>query len=88
MNAGRMYLEGLEGRARKRLPPDFARRVLEDARVRQRRRRMGRTIAATAAICLGLTVAIHLMRSALTERQNLEQWARAIKQIATVEESI
>jgi hypothetical protein len=75
-------------RAGRLLPPDFSRRVLEDARAQHQRSQRNRLTVITAAVCIAVVLASHWILKSRTDRQNLEQWSKAAQQIAALEKTI
>jgi hypothetical protein len=86
-----LYLEHQRRYARTQLPPDFAQRVIEEAR-----RNAGvaglavrlRLIAITGALCVMAAVSMHWIQMQYTQQQNLQTWATTAEQIRVLEESI
>jgi hypothetical protein len=86
-----LFVEQQRHYARTQLPPDFARRVIEDAR-----RNAGvaglavrlRLVAITGALCVMAAVSMHWIQLQYTQQQNLQTWATTAEQIRVLEESI
>jgi hypothetical protein len=86
-----LYAEHQRRYARTQLPPDFAQRVIEEAR-----RNAGvaglavrlRLIAITGALCVMAAVSMHWLQMQYTQQQNLQTWATTAEQIRVLEESI
>jgi hypothetical protein len=86
-----LYVEHQRRYARTQLPPDFAQRVIEEAR-----RNAGvaglavrlRLIAITGALCVMAAVSMHWLQMQYTQQQNLQTWATTAEQIRVLEESI
>jgi hypothetical protein len=86
-----LYVEHQRRYARTQLPPDFAQRVIEEAR-----RHAGvagvavrlRLIAITGALCVMGAVSMHWFEMQYTQQQNLQTWATTAEQIRVLEESI
>ena len=86
-----LYVEHQRRYARTQLPPDFAQRVIEEAR-----RNAGvaglavrlRLIAITGALCVMAAVSMHWIQVQYTQQQNLQTWATTAEQIRVLEESI
>jgi hypothetical protein len=86
-----LYVEHQRRYARTQLPPDFAQRVIEEAR-----RNAGvaglavrlRLIAITGALCVMAAVSMHWIQMQYTQQQNLQTWATTAEQIRVLEESI
>ena len=86
-----LYVEHQRRYARTQLPPDFAQRVIEEAR-----RNVGvaglavrlRLIAITGALCVMAAVSMHWIQMQYTQQQNLQTWATTAEQIRVLEESI
>ncbi len=88
-----LYVDQQRRFARTQLPPDFARRVIEDAR-HQSTGIAGlaavrlRLMAITGALCVMGAVSMHWIQTQYTQEQNLETWATTVQQIRVLEESI
>ena len=86
-----IYVEHQRRYARTQLPPDFAQRVIEEAR-----RNAGvaglairlRLVAITGALCVMAAVSMHWIQMQYTQEQNLQTWATTAEQIRVLEESI
>jgi len=86
-----LYLEHQRRYARTQLPPEFARRVIDEAR-----RNAGvaglavrlRLIAITGTLCVMAAVSMHWFQLQYTEERNLQSWATTVEQIRVLEESI
>jgi hypothetical protein len=86
-----LYVEHQRRYARTQLPPDFAQRVIEEAR-----RNAGvaglavrlRLVAITGALCVMAAVSMHWIQMQYTQEQNLQTWATTAEQIRVLEESI
>ncbi len=91
-----LYIEHQRRYARTQLPPDFARRVIEDALEDARRRSDGvaglalrlRLMAITGALCVMGAVSMHWIQTRYTQEQNLQTWAITAQQIRVLEETI
>ena len=86
-----LYLEHQRRYARTQLPPDFARRVIDEAR-----RNAGiaglavrlRLVAITGVLCVIGAVSMHLLQTQYAEQQNVQAWTTTAEQIRVLEESI
>jgi hypothetical protein len=86
-----LYVEHQRRYARTQLPPDFAQRVIEEAR-----RNAGvaglavrlRLVAITGALCVMAAVSMHWIQMQYTQQQNLQTWTTTAEQIRVLEESI
>lgn len=91
MKIEQLYVEHQRRYARTQLPPDFAQRVIDDAR-----RSAGiaplmvrlRLIAITGMLCVMTAVSMHWFQLQYTQEQNLQSWATTVEQIRVLEESI
>ncbi len=88
MDTSSLYLQQLRRRAGAHLPPDFARRVIDDARRRRRARVQVRLYAITGAACVLTAVSVHLFDNRIAEQKSLQLWAKTAAQIEVLEESI
>ena len=87
-----LYVDHQRRYARTQLPPDFARRVIADAR-HQTAGVAGvavrlRLMAITGALCVMGAVSMHWVQTQYTQEQNLQTWATTAEQIRVLEESI
>jgi hypothetical protein len=82
------YLEWARRRARRELPPDFARRVIEDGRQRRRSAAQMRLAAITGALCMIAAVATHLIGNRMSNQTNLAAWQDIAAQTRVFEEAI
>jgi len=91
MKIEQLFVEHQRRYARTQLPPDFARRVIDEAR-----RGAGiaplmvrlRLIAITGVLCVIGAVSTHWMQMQYTEQQNVQAWTTTAEQIRVLEESI
>ena len=86
-----LYVEHQRRYARTQLPPDFARRVIEDARRNAGVAGLGvrlRLIAITGTLFVMAAVSMHWFQMEYTQDQNLQSWATTVEQIRVLEESI
>jgi hypothetical protein len=86
-----LYVEHQRRYARTQLPPDFARRVIEDARHHSGVASPGvrlRLMAITGTLCVMAAVSMHWVQVQYTQEQNLQTWATTVEQIRVLEESI
>jgi len=86
-----LYIEHQRRYARTQLPPDFARRVIEEARQNAGVAGLAvrlRLIAITGALCVTAAVSMHWIQMQYTQQQNLQTWATTAEQIRVLEESI
>ncbi len=74
--------------AGRRLPPEFSRLVIADARALRRGRRERRLMAITGAVCIALAVATHWVMTTATTRENLQQWSATSSEIVAMEENL
>lgn len=88
MNPEADCVRELRLRASRHLPRDFTRQVMRDAQQRQRRTQRKRVTAVTVALCIAVVLAAHWIVTARADRQNLEQWSKAARQITALEETI
>lgn len=86
-----LYVEHQRRYARAQLPPDFAQRVIDDARrnagVASLAARL-RLVAITGALCVMGAISLHWIDLQYTQQQNLQTWATTAEQIRVLEESI
>jgi hypothetical protein len=82
------YLDWARRRARRELPPDFARRVIEDARHRRRSAAQMRLVAITGALCVIAAVATHLIGNRIVNQTNLAAWQDTAARTRIFEEAI
>lgn len=86
-----LYVEHQRHYARTQLPPDFARRVIEEARQNAGVAGLAvrlRLVAITGALCVMAAVSMHWIQMQYTQEQNLQTWATTAEQIRVLEESI
>ncbi|HVN28011.1 MAG TPA: hypothetical protein VMT64_05965 [Candidatus Binataceae bacterium] len=86
-----LYVEHQRRYARTHLPPDFARRVIDDARRNAGVAGLGvrlRLIAITGTLFVMAAVSMHWFQMEYTQDQNLQSWATTVEQIRVLEESI
>ena len=86
-----LYVEHQRRHARTQLPPDFARRVIEDARSKTGVAGLAvqlRLMAITGTLCVMAAVSMHWVQVQYTQEQNLQTWATTVEQIRVLEESI
>jgi hypothetical protein len=86
-----LYIEHQRSHARSQLPPDFARRVIEEARQNAGAAGLAirlRLIAITGALCVTAAISVHWIQTHYTQEQNLQTWATTAEQIRVLEESI
>ena len=91
MKIEQLFAEHQRSYARTQLPPDFARRVIDEAR-----RNAGiaplavrlRLIAITGVLCIIGAVSTHWMQTQYAEAQNVQAWTTTAEQIRVLEESI
>jgi len=86
-----LYVEHQRRYARTQLPPDFAQRVIDEARrnacVACLATRL-RLAAITCTLCVMAAVSMHWFQMEYTQEQNLQSWATTVEQIRVLEESI
>jgi len=85
------FMEYQRRYARTQLAPDFARRVLDDARRNAGRAGIAvrlRLVAITGVLCVIGTMSMHWVQSAYAEQQNVQAWTTTAEQIRVLEESI
>ena len=86
-----LYVEHQRRYARTQLPPDFAQRVIEEAR-----RNAGiaslsvrlRLVAITGALCVMGAISMHWIQTQYAQQENLQSWTRTAEQIRVIEETI
>jgi hypothetical protein len=86
-----LYLEHQRRYAGTLLPPDFARRVIEEARHNAGIAPLAvrlRLIAITGALCVMGAVSTHWIQMQYAQQQNLQNWTTTAEQIRVLEESI
>ena len=86
-----LYVEHQRRYARTQLPPDFAQRVIDDARRSAGRAGFAvrlRLAAITGVLCVMTAVSMHWFQMEYTQEQNLQSWATTVEQIRVLEESI
>ena len=86
-----LYVEHQRNYARTQLPPDFARRVIEEARQRGGAAGLAfrlRLVAITGVLCVMAAMSMHWIQMQYTQEQNLQTWATTAQQIRVLEESI
>ena len=86
-----LYVEYQRRYARTQLPPDFARRVIEEARQNAGVAGLAvrlRLVAITGALCVMGAVSTHWIQMQYTQEQNLQTWTTTAEQIRVLEESI
>jgi hypothetical protein len=87
MKISRRYIEDARRRGYDHLSATFARDVIHAAGKRHKRAQL-RVAALTAAICIGVAMSVHWLRTDLTERKNLEAWKTTAAQTRVLQESI
>jgi hypothetical protein len=86
-----LYVEHQRRYAGTQLPPDFARRVIEEARQNAGVAGLAirlRLVAITGALCVMGAVSMHWIQTQYAQQQNLESWTTTAEQIRVIEESI
>lgn len=86
-----LYVEHQRRHARSQLPPDFARRVIDEARQNAGRAGLAlrlRLVAITGALCVTAAVSMHWIQTNYAQEQNLQTWTTTAEQIRVLEESI
>jgi uncharacterized protein YaiE (UPF0345 family) len=81
-------MQQLQRQAGSRLPPDFARQVVEDAKRRRYAFGQIRLMVITGALCVVTTVSVHWVKTQSTEKQNIAAWTQVTRQIQAFEEAI
>jgi hypothetical protein len=85
------FVEHQRRHARAQLPPDFARRVIEEARQNAGVAGLAlrlRLVAITGVLCVMGAVSMHWIQMQYTQQQNLQTWTTTAEQIRVLEESI
>jgi len=88
MKTSARYMQHLRRQAGSRLPPDFARRVVEDAKRRRQAIGQFRLMVITGALCVVTTVSVHWVKTRSAEKQNIAAWTQVTRQIQAFEEAI
>jgi hypothetical protein len=88
MKTSARYMELMRRKARRRLDPNFSRRVIEDAQNRRLVRARLRLVAITGAISMLTVISVHLIRNQFVQQQNLQSWEKTAAQIDVIEQSI
>jgi|HubBroStandDraft_6_1064221.scaffolds.fasta_scaffold1667232_1 hypothetical protein len=88
MKTSSRYMQHLQRQAGGRLPPDFARRVLEGAKRRRHAYEQLRLMVITGVLCVVTTVSVHWVKTRSTENQNIAAWTQVTMQIQALEEAI
>ena len=88
MKTSSRYMQHLQRQAGGRLPPDFARRVVEDAKRRRHSSGQLRLMVITGALCVVTTISVHWIATKSTEKQNIASWTQVSMQIQALEEAI
>jgi hypothetical protein len=88
MKTSSRYMQHLQRQAGGRLPPDFARRVIEDAKRRRYAFVQIKLMVITGALCVVTSVSVHWLKIQSAEKQSLAEWAQVTAQIQALEEAI
>jgi len=88
MKTSSRYMQHLQRQAGSRLPSDFARRVVEDAKRRRYAFGQLRLMVITGALCVVTTISVHWVTTKSTEKQNIAAWTQVTTQIQVFQEAI
>jgi hypothetical protein len=88
MKTSSRYMQHLQRQAGSRLPSDFARQVVEDAKRRRYAFVQLRLMVITGALCVVTTVSVHWLKTQSAEKQSLAAWTQVTAQIQALEEAI
>jgi hypothetical protein len=88
MRANSGYIQCLRAEAGRRLPADFARRVVQNAELQERSARRARLTALTGALCAAVAVSLVLAARDAAAQANLQRWKQAHRQLIAIEDTL